>query len=171
MFIILGGWGGGEVNVALLWSEFVGSSEETELFFPFHLLTTKKERTAITNQSSYETNTLEKRRPETLSYRKLGITLIITFLKAHVFVRSNSVTILFHLIYIWFLFIYSISCKVCKKTTKNVHPGAWRISVAADSRIDHPHKMSIKTHQFSGQDENSREKVELCRTTQQSDYW
>ena len=116
--LLFWGGGGGEVNVALLWSEFVGSSEETELFFPSHLLTTKKERTAITNQSSYETNTLEKRRPETLSYRKLGITLIITFLKAHVFVRSNSVTILFHLIYIWFLFIYSISCKVCKKTTK-----------------------------------------------------
>ena len=164
-------WGGGGVNVALLWSELVGSSEATEPFFPSHLLTTKIERTAITYQSSYDTNALEKRRPESLSYRKPGITLIITFLKARVFVRSNSVTILFHLIYIWFLFIYSISCKVCKKTTKNVHPGAWRISVAADSWIDHPHKMSIKTHQFSSQDENSREKVGLCRTTQQSDYW
>lgn len=77
--------------------------------------------------------------------------------------------------FIWYIFgFYSYiqsRAKYVKKQQKNVHPGAWRISVAADSRIDHPHKMSIKTHQFSGQDENSREKVELCRTTQQSDYW
>lgn len=117
-------WGGGGGNVALLWSELVGSSEATEPFFPSHLLTTKIERTAITYQSSYDTNALEKRRPESLSYRKPGITLIITFLKARVFVRSNSITILFHLIYIWFLFIYSISCKVCKKNNKKCSSGS-----------------------------------------------
>ena len=115
MFIILGGGG---VNVALLWSELVGSSEATEPFFPSHLLTTKIERTAITYQSSYDTNALEKRRPESLSYRKPGITLIITFLKARVFVRSNSVTILFHLIYIWFLFYIQSRAKYVKKQQK-----------------------------------------------------
>ena len=64
MFIILGGGG---VNVALLWSELVGSSEATELFFPSHLLTTKKERTAI--QTSQATKQIHLRKGDQKPFR------------------------------------------------------------------------------------------------------